>query len=250
MVAQQYNLDVIANNLANVNTTAFREQRAEFQDLMYQGMRVSGTPAGSGTLPQSTQVGLGSRYASSATNLRQGSLIQTGNPFDMAIIGEGFFAVLRPDGGTAYTRDGSFKVDSNGLLVTNDGYPLQPEITIPAGATSVNVGTDGTVSGVLPGASEPSVIGNIQVTLFTNPAGLTRIGQNLYQAGIGSGTPQEVTPGTEGSGAIQGDHLEGSNVQVVEEMIRMIMAQRAYEINSKAIQTSDEMLSMLNNLKR
>lgn len=251
MISQQYNLDTISNNLANVNTTAFKQQRAEFQDLMYQTFRASGAnTGGSVSLPASMQVGLGSKFSASATNFSAGAMQATGNPLDMAINGEGFFSVTRPDGSTAYTRDGAFKRDSNGLVVTSDGYPLQPNITIPNGAVALTVSGGGVVSAVVPGTNEPTILGTLNLTIFTNPAGLTRTGQNLYLAGGASGDPQSLTPGTAGAGQIQSSFLEGSNVQTVEEMVRMILAQRAYEINSKAIQTADDMLSTLNNLKR
>jgi len=251
MVAQQFNLDVISNNLANVNTTAFKSQRAEFQDLMYQTFRASGALTGGAVnLPGSTQIGLGAKYASSATNFGSGPLQATGNPLDLAINGDGFFAVTRADGSTAYTRDGTFKRDGSGLVVTNDGYPVQPNITVPSGATAITVSASGIVSAIIPGTSQPQQVGEIKLTLFANPAGLTRVGQNLFVAGGASGDPQILTPGQTGAGEITSTFVEGSNVQVVEEMTRMILAQRAYEINSKAIQTADEMLGILNNLKR
>ncbi len=251
MVSQQMNLDVIANNLANVNTTAFKSQRAEFQDLMYQTFRASGaTTGGESRLPQSAQIGLGSRFSASATSFVGGSLSPTGNATDLAINGEGFFAVTLPSGETAYTRDGSFKVDANGLMVTSDGYPLVPNITVPQGARALTISPNGAVTAILPGNNDPTELGNISVTMFTNPAGLTRAGQNIYLAGGASGEAVDVTPGQEGSGGLQQSFLEGSNVQVVEEMVKMITAQRAYEINSKAISTSDDMLGILNNLKR
>lgn len=251
MVAQQYNLDVIANNLANVNTNGFKQQRAEFQDLMYQTYRASGSTVGGNVkAPDSSQVGLGVRFVGNATNLAQGPLQATSNPLDVAINGEGLFAVERPDGTTAYTRDGSLRRDANGLLVNSDGLPLQPNITVPNGATAITISSTGTVSAILPGQNEPQELGNIQLTLFANPAGLTRIGQNLYTAGGASGDAQTVAPGESGAGTLSAGFIEGSNVQIVEEMVRMILAQRAYEINSKGIQTADEMLSTLNNIKR
>jgi flagellar basal-body rod protein FlgG len=251
MVAQQYNLDVIANNLANVNTTAFKQQRAEFQDLMYQTFRASGASSGgSAILPQATQVGLGAKFVGNAANFAPGPQQPTGNPTDLAINGEGFFQVERPNGEIFFTRDGSFKRDANGLLVNNDGYPIVPNVTIPASATAITITANGTVNAIIAGAEDSQVIGNIQLAMFTNPAGLTRAGQNLYRASAASGAAVLVTPGEQGSGEVQSSFLEGSNVQIVEEMVRMILAQRAYEINSKAIQTADEMLSILNNLKR
>lgn len=251
MVAQQFNLDVIANNLSNVNTTGFKAQRAEFQDLLYQSLRAAGAQTQQGaTNPQSIQVGLGARYAATAPNFNQGPLLNTNNPLDVAISGEGFLPVQLPDGRQAFTRDGGLKRDANGLLVTNDGYPLDPEITIPASATAISISKSGTVTAKVNGQEEPEVLGNIQLAIFQNPAGLNRVGQNLYLATGASGDPQAVEPGTQGAGLLESAFLEGSNVQIVEEMVRMILAQRAYEINSKAIQTSDDMLSILNNLKR
>jgi len=251
MVAQQYNLDVIANNLANVNTTGFKQQRAEFQDLMYQTFRASGATTGTNAnLPQAAQIGLGARFSASAPNFSPGTLQNTGNALDVAINGTGFFQVEQPDGSMAYTRDGAFKRDANGLLVNSDGYVVVPNVTIPTEASAITIAPNGKVEGVLPGQNEVSQLGEIQIVMFSNPAGLTRIGQNLYKAGGASGQPVTVAPGEGGSGSLRSEFLEGSNVQVVEEMVRMITAQRAYEINSKAIQTSDEMLSVLNGLKR
>lgn len=251
MVAQQYNLDTIANNLANVNTTAFKGQRAEFQDLVYDTYRASGANnGGSASTPQASQIGLGSKFSASASNFSIGTMEASGDPFHLAINGDGFFQVTMPDGATAYTRDGSFALDSAGQLVTSDGYLIEPNIVVPAGATAVSIDQTGNVTALLPGQTDPSQLGQIQLAVFPNPAGLTRAGQNLYRAGGGSGDAQVVTPGQEGTGTINQGFLEGSNVQVVEEMVKMIVAQRAYEINSKAIQTADDMLGILNNLKR
>lgn len=251
MVVQQYNLDVIANNLANVNTTGFKSQRAEFQDLLYQTLRAAGAADGSGAFgPQSLQLGLGARHVATATNFGQGALQATSSPYDVAITGAGFLRVEMPDGSTAYTRDGSLRRDANGLLVTADGYPLQPNITVPASAEAFSIGKTGVVTALVDGESEPREIGRLQLTLFQNPGGMTRIGQNLYAAGAASGEAIEADPGTQGAGMLESGFLEGSNVEIVQEMIRMILAQRAYEINSKAIQTSDDMLGQLNNLKR
>jgi flagellar basal-body rod protein FlgG len=244
MIAQQFNLDTISNNLANVNTTGFKHQRAEFEDLMYQTYKGSSTNSGA------VQVGLGSAFSATAGDFSEGALQNTNNPTDLAIIGSGFFQVQKPDGSLAYTRDGSFKRDANGLMVTSDGYPLEPPITIPANATTFSVSNTGVVTATVAGQNEPQAIGNLQLAVFPNPGGLTRIGQNLYTAGGASGDPSVVEPGSTGAGELKSGFLEGSNVQVVEEMVKMIMAQRAYEINSKAIQTSDEMLSTINNLKR
>jgi flagellar basal-body rod protein FlgG len=243
MIAQQVNLDTISNNLANVNTTGFKHQRAEFQDLVYQTFKGSTTNSGA------VQVGLGSALSATGSDFSPGPLQNTTNPLDIAIAGNGFFQVQKPDGSLAYTRDGSFKQDANGLVVTSDGYPLDPPITIPANATNIAISNTGEVSVSLPGQTDPQTF-NIQIAVFPNPAGLTRIGQNLYSAGGASGAASLENPGTSGAGQLNSGFLEGSNVQVVEEMVKMIMAQRSYEINSKAIQTSDQMLSTINNLKQ
>lgn len=251
MVAQQVNLDVISNNLANVNTTAFKHQRAEFQDLMYQTVSAPGTTSAANVRqPSGIQYGLGTRNAAVASDFSQGAAQNTNNPLDVMITGEGFFRVLKPDGTTAYTRDGSFKRDQTGLMVNGDGYPLQPAITIPAGAQSISISEEGVVTAVLPGQTAPTTIESITVAVFPNASGLTRAGQNLYTSNDSSGAETVVTPGQQGSGALRSGYLEGSNVSVVEEMVKMITAQRAYEINSKAIQTSDDMLGVLNSLKR
>lgn len=250
MIAQQTNLDVIANNLANVNTTAFKEQRAEFQDMMYQTQRSAGAPTSTeSTAPEPSQVGLGTRFVATATSFQQGAFINTGSPTNVAISGEGFFKVMK-DGQPMYTRDGSFKIDANGLLVTSDGYPLEPAITIQPNTTSLNISPDGKVTGVLPGSSDAVPIGNIELSMFANPAGLSRMGQNLYSSTTASGEATSGAPSANGAGSLSQYNLEASNVQIVEEMVRMITAQRAYEINSKAIQTADDMLGILNNLKR
>lgn len=251
MVAQQRNLDTIANNLANVNTTGFKSQRAEFQDAIYQTLRPSGAQAGTDlTQPSAFQIGLGSQFTSTSGDFHQGAFQATNNPTDVAIGGEGFFAVEMPDGTKAYTRDGSFKINAEGELVTSDGYRLADNIKFEAGATSISISNNGTVSAKYPNQDTPVEVGQIKITVFANAAGLTRLGQNLYASGGASGEPQDRTAGTEGAGYIQQGVLESSNVEIVEEMVRMITAQRAYEINSKAVQTSDDMLSILNNLKR
>lgn len=250
MIAQQINLDVLANNLANVNTTAFKQQRAEFQDVMYQIVRASGAPTGGeSTNPEPAQIGLGTRLAATATSFAQGSFLTTGTATNIAVSGEGFFQITK-NGETFYTRDGSFKLDAAGLLVTNDGYPVEPQITVPQGATALNISPEGVVTAKVPGNQDPTELGRIQLAMFANPAGLTRMGQNLYQAGGASGDAVVGAPGENGSGSVQQYVLEGSNVQIVEEMVRMITAQRAYEINSKAVQTADDMLATLNQLKR
>ncbi len=249
MQAQQLNLDTIANNLANVNTTGFKKSKIEFQDLLYQQSRPAGADGGAGNLvPSGTQVGAGSRVVSTAKVFTQGTLSQTGEKLDIAVQGEGFFEIQRPDGTSAYTRDGSFKLTSTGQVVTNDGLPVlsgfQP---IPVGATSISVATTGEVT-----VSTATGTSNFQIQLvrFANPTGLENAGGNLYLETTASGTPELGNPGVQGFGTTIQGYLEGSNVNVVNEMVSMIVAQRAYEINSKAIQTSDAMLQEINNLKR
>jgi flagellar basal-body rod protein FlgG len=251
MVAQQLNLDVISNNLANANTTGFKHQRAEFQDLIYQTVQAGGASAGNNQkTPGGVQYGLGATNSATANDFAQGAALNTNNSSDVMVVGEGFFQVLKPDGSFAYTRDGSFKKDSNGALVTSAGYKLQPEIVVPANATTINILKDGTVEATISGQSVAQTIGKITLAVFPNPAGLNRIGGNLWTESNASGTANLVAPETDGAGGLMAGYLEGSNVSVVEEMVRMISAQRAYEINSKAIQTSDDMLQTLNTLKR
>lgn len=251
MVAQQTNLDVIANNLANVNTVGFKSQRAEFQDMVYQTMRTSGASTGStSSAPTSNQVGLGTRYAGNSTNFGQGGLQATGNPMEVAIQGDGFFQIELPDGTTAYSRDGSFKRNANGDMVTSDGYRVLPGITIPANATGLSIAANGAVTAQLPGQDVAQTLATIQLATFPNPSGLTRVGSNLFAAGGASGEATLADPGSNGSGSLAASFVEGANVSIVEEMVRMILAQRAYEVNSKAIQTADDMLSTLNQLKR
>lgn len=252
MTAQQLTMDVIANNLANVNTTGFKRSRADFQDLLYQNTRAAGTSAAQGAqVPTGIQVGLGTRTAAVERVQSQGDFRQTGNPLDLVIEGSGFFQVQLPDGQIGYTRDGTFKVDSQGRLVTSDGFPLQPEITLPPEAAGrVTIGQDGTIFASLPGQATPQQLGQIQLANFVNPNGLESVGRNVFRPTAASGTPQTGTPGLQGFGTIGSGFLEMSNVKVVEEMVDMITAQRAYEINSKGIQVSDEMLQIANNLKR
>ncbi|HEX2999371.1 MAG TPA: flagellar basal-body rod protein FlgG [Armatimonadota bacterium] len=251
MEAQQLNVDVIANNLANVNTTGFKKSRVDFQDVMYQTTRAAGSPSARGVqVPTGIQVGLGTRPVATQKMFTQGDFTQTGNSLDMVIEGQGFFQVQRPDGTIAYTRDGSMKLDSQGRLVNSDGYVLQPEIVIPAGANDVSIGSDGTVSVNLPGQTAPQEVGQIQVSRFINPAGLSSAGRNLFLQTASSGDPETGTPGLNGMGTIAQGFVEMSNVKVVEEMVNMIVAQRAYEINSKGIQTADQMLELSNNLRR
>jgi flagellar basal-body rod protein FlgG len=251
MAAQQLNIDVISNNLANVNTAGFKKSRVDFQDLLYQTMRPAGTTEAQGSqVPTGIQVGLGTRPASVTKIFSQGDFQQTGNPLDLVIAGDGFFQVMQPDGTTAYTRDGTFKLDAQGRMVTSDGFALQPEITIPAEATSISVGADGTVSVTLPGQMQPQELGQIQIAKFLNPSGLSNAGKNTLIATAASGDAIVDTPGLNGMGMLQNGYVEMSNIKVVEEMVNMIVAQRAYEVNSKAIQTADEMLNIANNLRR
>lgn len=251
MEAQQLNIDVISNNLANVNTHGFKKSRVDFQDLLYQTIRPAGTTEAQGAqVPTGVQVGMGTRYAATQKIFSQGNFEQTGDPLNMVISGDGFFQIQMPDGTTSYTRDGSFKKGPQGEIVTADGFKLDPQISIPAESTSVSIGSDGTVSVELPGQSAPQVVGQIQLAKFSNPAGLDNTGRNLFQKTASSGEPIVDTPGMNGLGDIQSQVVEMSNVQVVEEMVNMIVAQRAYEVNSKVIQTSDDMLNIANQLRR
>jgi flagellar basal-body rod protein FlgG len=251
MMAQQLNLDVIANNLANVNTNGFKRASAHFQDLLYQSLRAPGAPSGNGgQIPTGSQIGLGVNAGTTIPLITQGTIRQTGGDYDIAIKGDGFLRVLLPDGTTAYTRDGALTIDAQGKIVTSDGYEVQPAMNLPADKTSVIIAADGTVSVTRAGQGNPEQIGQLQLTRFTNPAGLAAIGGNLYMATPASGDPQDGTPGDKGFGSIIQKALEQANVEVVEEMIQMITVQRAYETNSKAIQSADEMLQGANNLKR
>jgi flagellar basal-body rod protein FlgG len=244
--AQQTNVDVIANNLANVSTNGFKRSRAVFEDLLYQTLRQPGSQSSQQTqVPTGLQVGTGVRPVATERVHTQGNLQQTGNALDVAINGQGFLQVQMPDGTTAYSRDGSLHVDSQGQVVTSNGYALQPAITIPANAIKIDIGADGTVSVTQPGQANAANVGSIQLANFVNPAGLQSVGQNFYLETAASGTPQTGTPGTNGLGLLSQGYVETSNVNVVEELVSMIQAQRAYEINSKAIQTSDQMLQRL-----
>lgn len=244
--AQQTQLDVIANNLANVSTNGFKRSRAVFEDLLYQTLRQPGAQSSQQTqLPSGLQIGTGVTPVATVKIFTQGNLQQTGNALDVAIQGNGFFQVLQPDGTLAYTRDGSFQVDNQGALVTSNGYLIQPQITIPAGALSVTIGVDGTVSALLPGTVNPTQVGALQLASFVNSTGLQSAGENLYLETASSGTPSVNTPGTNGLGKLSSGNVETSNVNVVEEMVAMIQTQRAYEMNSKVISTSDQMLAKL-----
>ncbi|EIJ47225.1 flagellar basal-body rod protein FlgG [Herbaspirillum sp. GW103] len=247
--AQQTQLDVISNNLANVSTNGFKRSRAVFEDLLYQTVRQPGAQSSQQTqLPSGLQIGTGVRPVATERIFTQGNVNQTNNDKDLAIQGNGFFQILLPDGTTAYTRDGSFQTDSQGQMVTSSGYTLQPPITIPLNTTKLTVGRDGTVSIMQAGSTATTQIGTIQVATFINPAGLESRGENLYVETAASGTPNPNTPGTNGAGALWQGYVETSNVNVVEELVNMIQTQRAYEINSKAITTSDQMLAKLSQL--
>jgi len=249
MEAQQLRLDTICNNLANVSTNGYKRSHSVFEDLMYQNLRQAGGASSEQTsLPTGLQVGLGTRAVATARNLSQGNLQQSSNTLDVAIRGNGMFEIQLPDGTTGYTRDGSFQVSSTGQIVTNNGFIVQPGITIPQQAQSVTIGNDGTVSVVLPGQALPQTVGQLQLAGFVNPAGLEPKGQNIFGETAASGTPNVGTPGQNGLGFVQQGFVETSNVNVVEELVQMIQTQRAYELNSKAIQTSDQMLQRLGQL--
>lgn len=248
MEAMQTNLDNVANNLANVNTTSFKKGTAEFQDLFYQTVRDPGAQVSADTVaPTGVQLGVGVKTVSVHKNFEQGAARTTGNPFDMMINGDGFFTVQKENGETAYTRDGSFKIDAQGKMLTSAGHLLTPAITIPAGTSTVVVAPNGLVSARAVDG-KLSEIGKIEIVNFTNPSGLNSLGGNLYQVTEASGTPTQGTPGTNGMGSIEQFHLEASNVNVVNEMVNMIQAQRAYEMNSKVMSAADQMLQVSNNV--
>jgi flagellar basal-body rod protein FlgG len=247
--AQQTQLDVIANNLANVSTNGFKRSRAVFEDLLYQTMRQPGAQSSQQTqVPTGLQIGTGARPVATARIFTQGNLQKTDSPLDIGVQGNGFFQILLPDGTTGYTRDGSFQKDNQGQIVTSDGYPLQPNITLPADALTVSIGTDGTVSVTQAGVTGTTEIGSIQLATFVNPAGLQSMGQNLFLETAASGTPTPNTPGTNGAGTVNQLYVETSNVNVAEELVTMIQTQRAYELNSKVVSTSDAMLGRLTQL--
>jgi flagellar basal-body rod protein FlgG len=253
MTGQQFNIDTISNNLANVNTTGFKLNRPDFEDLLYQTLRLAGTPATEVTVvPTGIQVGHGVRPAATQKIFTQGSLQNTGNVTDLAIEGEGLFRVLLYDGSYGYTRDGAFKIDSNGQLVSSNGYRFMPEIILPEGflRDSITVSQDGRVTCKVGGSDEILEVGQVEIYRFVNPTGLQSIGENLFKVTNASGEAIPGRPGFEGMGKVMHKFLEMSNVSVVQEMVNMIVAQRAYELNSKAIQTSDTMLAIANGLKR
>jgi len=251
MVAQQMNVDNIANNLANVNTTGFKKSKIEFQDILYQNYRRAGSATAVGTkVPSELAIGYGSKAVSTVRDFTSGSLSETGNALDLSISGDGFFQIQNPDGSTVYTRDGSFKTSSDGRIVTSDGYFLLPEVTLPEDTTSISIGQDGIIEVLQYGSEDPVEIGQIELARFVNPAGLMALGKNLLSETSSSGDPITDIPTQNGLGQIDQGSLEMSNVEVVDEMVNMIVAQRAYEMNSKAIQTSDDMAEIANNLKR
>lgn len=247
--AQQTQLDVIANNLANVSTNGFKRGRAVFEDLLYQTMRQPGAQSSQQTqVPTGLQLGTGARVVSTARIFTQGNLQKTDGSLDIAVSGNGFFQIQLPDGTTGYTRDGSFQRDSQGQVVTSDGYPLLPNITIPADALSISIANDGTVSVTQQDSAAVTELGTIQLATFVNPSGLLSVGQNLFLETAASGAPTPNTPGTNGAGVLNQGYVETSNVNVAEELVTMIQTQRAYELNSKVISTSDSMLGRLSQL--
>ena len=252
MTAQQLNIDNIANNLANANTTGYKSRRAQFQDLLYQNMIAPGSSSGQNTtVPAGLQLGLGTRAVSNEINFQQGSFTSTSNPLDLVIQGKGFFQIKQPNGDIAYTRNGSFQLDSTGSLVTSDGNPLQPQITLPPTAQSVNIALDGTVTYVLPGQTQAQNAGQITIANFQNPAGLNSLGGSLFSPTDASGNAIIGAPGgSEGQGTILQGYTEQSNVSVVDEFINMITSHRAYEANSKVVKAADEMYQQANNMKQ
>jgi flagellar basal-body rod protein FlgG len=251
MIAQQMNIDTIANNLANVNTTGFKKSKVEFQDVLYEKVRTAGTNVASeNVVPVNLEIGYGSKPVATARSFETGEMNPTDNPLDLAIQGNGFFQITMPDGTIGYTRDGALKLSGDGRLVTSDGFFLEPEITLPQDTVGIAIGIDGRVQVTLPGQVEPQEVGQIELAKFLNPAGLQALGHNLYQASVASGDAILGNPSENGFGQLAQGYLEMANVEVVDEMVNMILAQRAYEINAKAIQTSDDMSRIANDLKR
>ncbi len=241
--AIQNRMSVISNNLANANTTGFKQDRVVFEDMLYQTIRQPGAQSSSGTqLPSGLMIGSGVRTVATEKMHTQGNIVQTGNALDMAIQGRGFFQIIMPDGSLSYTRDGTFQIDSTGQMVMSNGYPLEPAITIPQDALSVTIESDGSVNVLQAGQTAPTTVGNVQLADFVNPTGLQPVGENLYKESAASGTAITGTPGLTGLGTVVAGALETSNVNVVTELINMIETQRAYEMNSKAISTADQML--------
>lgn len=251
MAAQQLNVDTIANNLANVNTTGYKKASIEFQDLLYETIESGGSNGEDGkTKPSELTIGLGNKPISTYRSYSQGTITDTGNPLDMAINGKGFFQVLMPDGDVAYTRDGAFRINATGEIVNSSGLQLFPDIALPEGVHSINVTQDGIISAITDDQSTPIEVGQLEIVNFMNPSGLSPIGGNLFEMSEASGEASYGTPGETGFGTVMQGYLEKSNVDIVKEMIDLIVAQRSYEINSKAVKTADELLSMTNNLKR
>jgi len=251
MNVQTTNMDTISNNLANINTTGFKKARAEFQDLLYQTINTAGTNTSTTTTyPGNIQIGHGAKVSAMVKEFTTGSLQNTSSQFDLAIEGNGFFRVTMPDGTLGYTRDGSFSLDQNGNIVNANGNPLDPQITIPQDALSVTIATDGTVTVTETGQTAPQTLGQITISNFINPNGLNQMGHNIFQPTLASGDPIDGVPGLTGLGTIQQYNLEVSNVDMAEEMVNMIIGQRAYEANSKTIQTADSMLQLITSLKR
>ncbi|MBI5639112.1 MAG: flagellar basal-body rod protein FlgG [Nitrospirae bacterium] len=251
MEAQKLNIDVISNNLSNVNTVGYKRSRADFQELLYQTLRTPGATSAEGSeIPSGIQVGLGVRPVAVQKMFQQGDFVHTGNSLDLVIEGDGFFQVLMPDGTIGYSRSGAFKMDSEGRIVNSDGYPMEPAITIPSNTVTTTVGSDGKVTVLQAGSNTPTEIGQIEIARFINPGGLNAMGRNLYLPTASSGEATTGNPGAEGRGTINQGFVEMSNVNIVEEMVNMIISQRAYEIASKAVSASDEMLQTANNMKR
>lgn len=251
MEAQKINIDVIANNLANANTVGYKKARADFQELIYQNIKSPGAVSAEGAqVPTGIQVGLGVKPVAVQKVFDQGDFVHTGNPLDLVIEGDGFFQISMPDGTVAYSRAGAFKLDNEGRIVNSDGYPIEPGITVPANTLNINVSSDGKISVIQAGSVTPVEIGQIELARFINPGGLKSIGKNLFISTDSSGEATTGNPASEGLGTINQGFIELSNVNVVQEMVNMIISQRAYEINSKAVQASDEMLQTANNLKR
>lgn len=251
MMAQQLNVEVISNNIANMNTTGFKRQRAQFEDLLYQNTQKPGatTSANGNVAPMGIQVGVGVKPGSVGRITEQGNIVQSGNQYDLAISGRGYLQILTPDGTTAYTRAGNLGLSAEGTLVTSEGYTVDPAITIPAGATAVTISRDGVVSATVSGSTTPTTVGQIELAGFVNPAGLEALGDNMFKETAASGAPTSATPGTDGLGTIMQGFLETSNVNAVEEISSLIVAQRAYEMNAKVITASDEMLQTTSQLR-
>ena len=251
MSAQQQNIDNVAHNLANVNTTGFKKARVEFEDLVYQEMRAAGASASATTeAPIGLEVGLGTRAVATARNFSAGNLRTTSAPLDVAIQGNGFFQITLPDGTTGYTRAGTFHLDAQGLMVTSEGYGIEPQITVPQNTTSLTISKDGMVTATVAGQTDSQQLGTIEIANFANPGGLRPLGGNLFTPTTASGEPETGAPGIDGRGTLQQGFVEDSNVSVVEEMVNMIIGQRAYEANSRVVKAADEMLAQVNQLVR